>query len=58
MTKKQIPERTVVPGMLDGINYAELIKRDSNNVIGTVDVPKKQKVKTYYIKNKSRLNKI
>ena len=55
MSKKQLPECTIVPGMLNGINYAELIKRDSNNVSGTVVVSKKQKVKTYYIKNKSRI---
>ena len=55
MSKKQIPECTIVPGMLDVINYAELIKRNSNNVSGTVVVPKKQKVKTYYIKNKTRI---
>lgn len=55
MTKKQIPERTVVPGMLDGINYAELIKRDSNEISGAIDVPKKQKIKTYYVKNKTRI---
>ncbi len=44
--KRQVPECSIVPGMLSGVNYAELIKRDSSTVIGTVEPKKSEKAKT------------
>lgn len=54
MTKKQTPECPIVPGMLAGIDYAELIKRDANNVCGIVNAPKKELPKTKVYSNKGK----
>ena len=52
--KKQVPECQIIPGMLTGVNYAELIKRDSSTIIGNVEPQKKEKVKTKVYSNKMR----
>ena len=60
MSKKIIPQRSIVPGMLSGIDYSELIKRDSKNVSETMKVSegKKPKTKTYSINNRNVRNKM
>ena len=54
MAKKQTPECSIVPGMLTGINYAELIKRDANNICEIVNAPKKESQKTKVYSNKGK----
>ena len=54
MAKKILPETQIIPGMLSGIDYAELIKRESNTIVGKVEPKKVEKVKTKVYKSKRR----
>ena len=41
MKKGKLPEIQIVPGLLTGINYKELISRDANGQSEKVTAPKK-----------------
>ncbi len=42
MKKGKIPETQIVPGLLTGIDYTELISRDANSQSEKVTAPKKE----------------